>query len=107
MQPRGRNLLQYAHFLPKYFPTYGTTTIVSNSSICCRLASHSFWASELYSELSSELSIEDGRESRSSFSDASSSSTSCAEAGLDHCSDGKTYEEDVEVDIASWAAPEA
>jgi hypothetical protein len=59
-------LPQYAHFLPKYFPIYGTTTIVNNSSSCCKLSFHSRSASDSSgssSESMSSLSAESGRES--------------------------------------------
>ena len=66
------HLPQYAHFLPKYFPKYGTTTIVNNSSSCCKLSFHSLSASDSSpsSSLSSmsSLSAESGRESISSRS---------------------------------------
>jgi len=61
--------LQYANFLPKYLPAYGTITIVKTNSSCCRLASHSFCASESpSSESRSLLSIDEGKESTSSWS---------------------------------------
>jgi hypothetical protein len=62
---------QYAHFLPKYFPRYGTSTMVNNSSICCNDSLHSLSASETYSSSSSAEDAvgEDGRESISSASE--------------------------------------
>ena len=59
---------QYAHFRPKYFPTYGTTTIVRSSSSCCRLSSHSRSASSIRSSSESIESLGDASESRSSLS---------------------------------------
>ena len=84
-------LPQYANFLPKYFPIYGTTTIVSSSSSCCKLASHSFCASDLYSdetEDTSDESSEEGKESISSLSDAGPSnelspSKECADCDVE------------------------
>jgi hypothetical protein len=61
---------QYAHFLPKYFPIYGTSTMVSNSSICCSDSLHSLSASDMYSSSSAEETVaEEGRESISSASE--------------------------------------
>lgn len=61
---------QYAHFLPKYFPKYGTMTIVSNNSSCCNDSLHSLSASETYSSSSAEEAVaEDGSESMSSASE--------------------------------------
>jgi hypothetical protein len=61
---------QYAHFLPKYFPMYGTRTMVNSSSICCNDSLHSLSASETYSSSSTEDAVgEDGRESISSASE--------------------------------------
>jgi hypothetical protein len=61
---------QYAHFLPKYFPIYGTSTMVKSSSICCKDSLHSRSASETYSSSSTEDAVgEDGRESISSASE--------------------------------------
>ena len=54
---------QYAHFLPKYFPRYGTATIVRMSSICCNDSRHSRSASETNSLLSAvELVEDEGKE---------------------------------------------
>jgi hypothetical protein len=39
-------LPQYANFLPKYLPMYGTMTMLSKSSNCCKLSFHSFSASD-------------------------------------------------------------
>jgi len=63
---------QYAVFLPKYFPRYGTSSIVSSSSICCRLSRHSRSASEYASSSLGETDVvepaeDDGRESTSSL----------------------------------------
>lgn len=61
---------QYAHFLPKYFPIYGTSTIVKSSSICCSDSLHSLSASDTYSSSSTEeLVEEEGSESISSASE--------------------------------------
>jgi hypothetical protein len=61
---------QYAHFLPKYFPIYGTTTMVNNSSICCSDSLHSLSASDMNSSSSADETVaEDGRESISSASE--------------------------------------
>jgi hypothetical protein len=58
---------QYAAFLPKYFPKYGTMTMVNKSSNCCNDSFHSLSASDMYSSSSaSELVAEDGNESISS-----------------------------------------
>ena len=63
---------QYAAFLPKYFPRYGTMTIVNNSSNCCSDSFHSLSASDMYSSSSAEeLVAEDGNESISSLEDGS------------------------------------
>ena len=48
---------QYAHFLPKYFPRYGTSTIVNSSSNCCRLSRHSRSASESASSSLGETEV--------------------------------------------------
>jgi hypothetical protein len=64
---RHNDVPQYAHFLPKYFPIYGTRTMVNSSSICCNDSRHSRSASERYSSSSTvELVAEEGRESISS-----------------------------------------
>ena len=60
---------QYANFLPKYFPRYGTMTSDRSSSSCCSDSCHSRSASEFASERVREAvseSSEEGRESRSS-----------------------------------------
>lgn len=63
---------QYAAFLPKYFPRYGTMTIVSSSSSCCSDSFHSRSASDMYSSSSTEeLEEEEGRESTSSTEECS------------------------------------
>jgi hypothetical protein len=63
---------QYAAFLPKYFPRYGTMTIVNSSSNCCSDSFHSLSASDMYSSSSAEeLVAEDGNESISSGEDGS------------------------------------
>lgn len=68
---------QYAHFLPKYFPMYGTTTMVNNNSSCCKLSCHSRSASvgSPSSELCPDEVVvgEDGRESSSEGEDGESS----------------------------------
>lgn len=69
----GTNLPQKAHFLPKYFPIYGTTTIVNSNSSCCNDSFHSLSASFSSSEeaadglLALEFDVvgEEGRESSS------------------------------------------
>jgi hypothetical protein len=63
---------QYAAFLPKYFPRYGTMTIVNSSSSCCNDSFHSRSASDMYSSSSaSELVEEEGKESTSSAEECS------------------------------------
>ena len=62
---------QYAHFLPKYLPRYGTSTIVRSSSTCCKLSFHSRSASESSSSSLGDMDVVDpaddeGRESTSS-----------------------------------------
>lgn len=62
---------QYAHFLPKYLPRYGTKTIVRSSSNCCKLSLHSRSASDSSSSSLGDMEVvepadEDGRESTSS-----------------------------------------
>jgi len=70
MERKRHDSPQYAHFRPKYFPTYGTTTIVNSSSICCKLSLHSLSASLTYSSSSTEeLVEEEGSESISSASE--------------------------------------
>lgn len=62
---------QYAHFRPKYLPTYGIKTSVNNNSSCCKLSLHSRSASEYASSSLGETEVvepadDDGRESTSS-----------------------------------------
>jgi hypothetical protein len=62
---------QYAHFLPKYLPRYGTRTMVRSSSSCCKLSLHSRSASESSSSSLGDIDVsepasEDGSESTSS-----------------------------------------
>jgi hypothetical protein len=62
---------QYAHFLPKYFPRYGTRTMVRSSSSCCKLSLHSRSASESSSSSLGDIEVsepadEEGSESTSS-----------------------------------------
>jgi hypothetical protein len=62
---------QYAHFLPKYLPRYGTRTMVRSSSSCCKLSLHSRSASESSSSSLGDIEVsepadEEGSESTSS-----------------------------------------
>ena len=70
MQSLCLHVPQYAAFLPKYLPRYGTITIVRSSSICCNDSLHSLSASESKCDSSSsELCVSvEGSESTSSSS---------------------------------------
>ena len=65
------NIPQYANFRPKYFPTYGHSTIVSSSSSCCNDSCHSRSASDIASSSEGETEVllpaeDEGSESISS-----------------------------------------